>query len=558
MIGALPFYHSQPIAHAILLLATVAVVGLALGSLTYRGIALGTAGVVFAGILFGHFGEKIDHATLDFVKEFGLVLFVFTIGLQLGPGFGAALRQQGLRLNALAVAIVVLGALVAMTGAVVLRIDFAAAVGLLSGATTNTPSLGAAQQALSTIPGVSSDRAALPALAYAVAYPAGIAGIIASLLLLRWFFRIDSGREAEQFRAEQTKEIEPLERLNLVVENQRLENLPLRDIPGRRETGVIISRVRQAGNGQTSVATDDTRLHVGDVLLAVGTQSGLRQFAIVVGRQSEEDLLNSGVGVTARRVVVTHKEALGQSLRELDLRQRHGVTVTRITRGDLEMAASPDLGLRFGDVVQVVGDSDDVASASATLGDSVKELNETQFIPLFIGIALGVVLGLIPISIPGMSAPVRLGLAGGPLIMGIVLSRLGHVRGLIWHMPLPANLAFRELGITLFLAAVGLKAGEKFFSTVFTQAGLIWLLCAMAVTMLPLLLVGAVARGVFKLNFTALSGLIAGSTTDPPALAFAARITKSDGPYVAYATVYPLTMLLRIVTAQTLVLLLCR
>lgn len=557
MIGALPFYYSQPIAHAILVLATVAVVGLTLGSLKYRGIALGSAGVVFAGIIFGHFGEKIDHTTLDFVKEFGLVLFVFTIGLQLGPGFGAALRQQGLKLNVLAAAIVLLGALVAVAGAFVLRIDFAAAVGLLSGSTTNTPSLGAAQQALATIPGSSPDRAALPALAYAVTYPAGIAGIIASLILLRVFFRIDPVREAEAFLAEQKKGIEPLERHSLVVENQRLQNLPLREIPGWRETGVIVSRVRHAGYSHTKVATDDTQLHVGDVLLAVGTRRGLEQFTLVIGRKCDEDLMQSTGRVTSRRVVVTHKEALGQSLRELGLRQRHGVNVTRITRGDLEMAASPDFPLRFGDVVQVVGAPDDVASAGAMLGDSVKALNETQFIPMFIGIALGVVLGLIPISIPRMSAPVRLGLAGGPLIMGILLSRLGHIRGLIWHMPLSANLAFREMGITLFLAAVGLKAGEKFFATVFTQTGVIWLLCGIAITMLPLLIVGCIGRAVFKLNYTTLSGLIAGSTTDPPALAFATMLTKSDSPHVAYATVYPLTMLLRIVTAQALVLLLC-
>jgi putative transport protein len=316
--------------------------------------------------------------------------------------------------------------------------------------------------------------------------------------------------------------------------------------------------VRHTGNGATSVATDETRLHGGDVLLAVGTRRGLEQFARVVGRASAEDLMKAPGQVTARRVVVTDKAALGRSLRELALRQRHGVTLTRVTRGDLEMVAGPELRLRFGDVVQVVGEPDDVAAATAMLGDSLKKLNETQFIPLFIGIALGVTIGLIPIPLPGMSAPVRLGLAGGPLIVGIVLSRLGHIRGLVWHMPLPANLAFRELGITLFLAAVGLTAGERFFTTVLTRTGLLWLLCAVLVATVPLLLVGAIARAAMNMNYTTISGLIAGSTTDPPALAFAGLLAQSEGPHLAYATVYPLTMLLRIVAAQGLVMLLCR
>jgi putative transport protein len=558
MLGLVPINQSQPVAHAIFLLAAVCVAGLALGSLKYRGIALGTAGVVFAGILIGHFGERIDHATLDFVKEFGLVLFVFTIGLQLGPGFLAALREQGLRLNLLAASIVIGGALVAVIGAMILGIDFAAALGLFSGATTNTPSLGAAQQALATLPGFSADRAALPALAYAVAYPAGIGGIIGSLLALRWFFGIDAVREAEEYHADQRRNVEPLERLNLVVENAGLDNVPLGQVPGRRETGVVVSRVRRAGNGETHVATEGTTLHTGDLLLAVGTGRGLEQFTRIVGRASGEDLLKSAGPVTSRRVVVTRKAVLGKTVVELGLDARYGVTVTRVTRGDLEMTAVPDLRLRFGDVLQVVGDPDGVASVTPLLGDSTKQLNETQFIPLFVGIAIGVLVGVMPIPIPGMTVPVRLGLAGGPLITGIVLSRLGHVRNLVWHMPLSANLAFRELGITLFLAAVGLKAGEKFFATVWTRTGLLWFLCALAITTMPLLVVGAIARGMFKLNYTTLSGLIAGSTTDPPALAFAGMLTKSDGPQVAYATVYPITMLLRILAAQGLALALCR
>jgi putative transport protein len=374
MLGALPITQTHPVAYAIFVLATVCVAGLALGSLKYRGIALGTAGVVFAGIIIGHFGARVDHATLDFVKEFGLVLFVFTIGLQLGPGFVAALREQGLRLNLLAAAIVGGGALVAVVGAMILRIDYAAALGLFSGATTNTPSLGAAQQALGTLPGFPAERAALPALAYAVAYPAGVAGIIGSMLGLRWFFRIDPAREAEAFGEEQRKKVEPLERINLVVENAGLDNLPLAKVPGRRETGVVISRVRDARTGETHVATAGTTLHLGDVLLAVGTREGLEQFTRIIGRASDQDLAKSAGPVTSRRVVVTRNAVLGKSLAEIGLGKQFGVTVTRVNRGGLEMMAGPGLRLRFGDVLQVVGDPGDLAAITPLLGDSTKRL----------------------------------------------------------------------------------------------------------------------------------------------------------------------------------------
>jgi putative transport protein len=558
MLAAVQISQTQPIAHAILVLSGVAVIGLAVGSVKFRGISLGSAGVLFAGIVFGHFGERIEHSVLDFVKEFGLVLFVFTIGLQLGPGFIAALRQQGLKLNLLAVAIVLGGALSAGIGAKLLGIDFAASLGIFSGATTNTPSLGASQQALMTLPDFPSDRAALPALAYAVSYPVGIAGIIFSLLALRAIFGIDSVKEAEAFRAEQQKGSEPLERMNLIIENQSLAGISVGEIPGLRETGVTVSRVRSAGAVEVRRAAADTAMHVGDVLLAVGTRHGLEKFALVVGRACDDDLMHSPGSVATRRIVITRKAVLGKTIAELGLEHLHAVTVTRISRGDLEMSAVPDLRLRFGDVIQIVGEAGALDETSELAGNSVKAMNETHFIPLFLGIALGVFVGIIPIRFPGLPVPVRLGLAGGPLILGIVLSRLGHIGNLVWHVPHNANMAFRELGITLFLAAVGLIAGEKFFASVFSHTGLLWLCCAMVTTIVPLVVVGGIARGLMKLNFTTISGLIAGSTTDPPALAFAGLLAKSDGPYVAYATVYPMTMLLRILTAQSLALLLCR
>ncbi|HSH16461.1 MAG TPA: putative transporter [Verrucomicrobiae bacterium] len=551
-------HASHPVAHAIGALALVSLTGLAFGNLKLRGIGLGSAGVLFAGIVFGHFarqmGQPVDHHLLDFVREFGLVLFVFTIGLQLGPGFFASLRQQGLKLNGLAAAIVLSGAATAALMGWLLHIDFAAVLGLFSGATTNTPSLGAAQQALASLPTVGAERAALPALAYAVSYPLGITGIITSLLVVKKWFAIDLTRERAAFEAEQHRDLEPLERRTLIIENPNFDNVPLSEVPGRRETGVNISRLRSAGSDQVRTPRGDTVLHRGDTLLAVGTRTALDRFQRIIGRKSDEDLLNVPSQVTQRRVVVTHKQVLGKTVQELGLEHLHGVVVTRITRADLEMSAVPDLRLQFGDLLQIVGETTGLDRATDVLGNSTKDLQATHFIPLFTGIALGVLLGTLPFAFPGIPQPVRLGLAGGPLIIAILLSRIGHFGTLVWHMPVNTNLAFRELGITLFLAAVGITAGEKFFGTVFTQTGLIWLLAAAVITMLPLLVVAFIGRRWLKMNFLTLSGLMAGSMTDPPALAFAANISKSDAPSVSYATVYPLTMLLRILCGQGLAL----
>jgi putative transport protein len=553
----LQMHAAQPVAHAIGVLSLVCVAGMAVGSLKVRGVGLGTAGVLFAGILTGYFAKPVDHATLEFVKEFGLILFVFTIGLQLGPGFLAALRQQGLALNALAATVVVLGALTAPILGWLLGIDPAAVLGVLSGATTNTPSLGAAQQTLTTLPGVSLDRQELPALAYAVTYPVAIAGIISTLLALKSLFRIDPLKEAEAFAAEQRRGAEPVERRTLMVENPNLEGVKVEAVPGRREMGVKVSRIRRAGESEVRLAAGGTVLKKGDRIVAVGTGVMLERFEQIVGRRSDEDLLQAPGGVISSRVLVTSKRALGKTVGELGLDHLFGVIVTRMTRADLEMSAVQDLHLRFGDVLQVVGDQASIQKAAGFLGNSLKEFNETHFIPLFIGITLGIALGTVPMAVPGLPQPLRLGLAGGALIVALVLGRMGRIGPLALHMPANVNLAFREFGIALFFAAVGLMAGAKFFSTVFSPMGALWLFAGLLVTVPPLLVVGVFARAVLKKNFVALSGLLAGSMTDPPALAFASNISRSDAPTVSYATVYPLTMVLRILSAQLLVLLLC-
>ncbi len=532
------------------MLAAVCVAGMALGSLKFKGVGLGTAGVLFAGILAGHFGEPLDHHTLEFVKEFGLILFVFTIGLQLGPGFFAALRQQGVKLNVLAAAIVVSGAVSAPLIGWLAGFDPAAVLGIFSGASTNTPSLGAGSQTLSSLPGIAPERLTLPALAYAVTYPAAIIGIIGTLLLLKRIFRIEPVREAAEFSAKHRRSSIPLERRTLVVTNPNLAGLRLHQVPGRMETGVTISRIRQGG--KTAVATDATVVQPDDLLTVVGTRAGLEQFERVVGRHTEEDLALDASPLTFRRVVVTDRSVLGKTVGELNLSERFHVAVTRVTRADIEMSAVPGLKLQFGDQLQITGNAEDLEQAAAAVGNSLKDLNETHFIPFFIGIALGIVLGTLPIAFPGLPQPVKLGLAGGPLIVALILGRVGRIGRQVWHMPVNTNLAFREFGIALFFAAVGLSAGAKFFATVFSTTGLQWLAAGIFVTVVPLLLIGIFARRVWKLNYMDLSGLIAGSMTDPPALAFASNIAGSDAPAVAYATVYPLTTLLRILAAQVL------
>ncbi|RYD35354.1 MAG: putative transporter [Verrucomicrobiaceae bacterium] len=548
-------HQTQPVAHAVGVLAFVCVLGLSMGSLKFRGVGLGTAGVLFAGILVGHFGKPLNSQTLGFVKEFGLILFVFTMGLQLGPGFFATLRQQGVKLNILAAAVVILGAAGAPLAGWLAGFDPAVVLGVFAGASVNIPSLGAATQALGTLPGISPERLGLPALACAVTYPVAIAGSIASLLILKRLFRIDSAREDADYAERHRRVVEPLERRTLRVTNPKLDGLFLREIPGRLESRVTVSRVRHAD--KTVPATDATVIHLGDRMLVIGTSAGLEQFERVIGDRSDEDLILSESSITFRRVAVTDRSVLGRTVGELSLDDRFGVAVTRVTRADLEMSAVPGLRLQFGDQMQIVGAPGDLDKAASALGNSLKDLNETHFIPFFIGLVLGVALGTLPIAVPGLPQPVKLGLAGGPLIVALLLGRIGRIRRQVWHMPVNTNLAFREFGIVLFFATVGLEAGAKFFATAFSATGLQWLLAGACVSMLPLMLIGWFARNVWKMNFIDITGLLAGSTTNPPALAFASSLAGSTAPNVAYATVYPLTTLLRILFAQILAILLC-
>lgn len=541
-------FSPQSVAWSVFVIMLVAAGGLALGNLKIAGINLGIAGVLFSGILFGHFGVEINHETLEFLRDFGLILFVYSIGTQVGPGFFSSFRKQGIRLNLLAASVVLGGVAMTLAMAKFAGFDIPVAVGMYAGAVTNTPSLAAAQQSLAASAPEAADAASV---GYALAYPGAILGIILTMLLIRRLFAEQAEKDLLEMHAE--KGASALTHASIAVENKNLEGLKIKDIPGIAELGVVVSRVYHAG--QLVVAHDDTVVHSGDLLLAVGSEEVLRKFILVVGSRSETDLKKLPSRILHSRVIVTRKEVIGRTLDELNLESQYDVVATRVARADVEFLVSDSYVLQFADNLVIVGEEAAVAKAAALLGNSPKDLNHPQLIPAFIGIAAGVLLGSVPIAIPGLSAPVKLGLAGGPLIMAIVLSYIQHIGPLNWYLPPAGNLMLRELGITLFLACVGLKAGGRFFETLLGGSGAKIVLLSFLITVVPIAAVGIFAKARYRLNYMSLCGALAGSMTDPPALAFANAMSPSNLSAMSYATVYPLVMILRVISAQVMVLL---
>jgi putative transport protein len=542
------------IAHVILLLGVVIIVGMALGRIRFLGVSFGIAGVLFAGIATAHLGLPMNDAVIDFVRDFGLILFVYTVGLQVGPGFFASLRRQGLHLNLLAVGVVLLGVLLTVGATLGLHVPPAVAVGILAGAVTNTPSLGAAQQALNDA--VGPEAARLPGVGYAVAYPIGVIGLILALVLLRYLFRINLRRESESFSQEQTRLFPAPQALNLEVRNPELKGKPLTVVNEVLHSNIVISRLWRAGVVQTP--GNDTCLEPGDVLLAVGLAGDLERLRILIGGESERDLRQAPGPLTVQSVIVTRKKVTGKSLAELQLRSRYGVSITRIRRAGIEFVPSYGVTLQFGDHLTVVGEEAVIRKLAEEVGDSPRRLEIPDVLPIFLGIAVGVLLGSLPIRLPGVPAPLKLGMAGGPLIVSILLSRLGSVGRISTYVSASANLMLREVGIVLFLACVGLRAGTSFLPTLASGQGLQWLGIGAVITLVPVLCVALFSRLVLKKNYLVLLGLLAGAMTDPPALAFANDYAGSDAPAVTYATVYPLVTFLRILSAQLLVLFLVR
>jgi putative transport protein len=545
------------VAQVMLMLSLVAVLGLALGELRFGGIGLGIAGVLFAGIGVGHgaklAGISLDAAMLDFVREFGLILFVYSIGIQVGPGFFSALKRSGLALNLLAIGLVVMGVLMAVAIHLGFGLPLPVVLGLFSGAVTNTPSLGAAQQVLKEV-GASPDALGLPSLGYAMAYPFGIAGILLTMLGLRAVFRLDAVAAANSFEERRRGEVAAVETMNVMLRNADLDGRTIGDLKELAEAGVIVSRMMR--QGRLRVPHNGTRLEAGDILHLVGCRQGLERMQDVLGPQTDQPLTTKGTDLAWARIVVTNSSVLGRTVAGLNVEDTNDVRISRVVRSGVELVASSTLRLEFGDIVNVIGRPDHIQVVTGVFGNSERRLQQVHLVPMFLGIALGMLLGSIPLAVPGMPAPLKLGLAGGPLIAAIVLARIGHVGPLVWFMPPVANTVLRELGIVLFLAVVGFRSGDRFIDTLINGDGLSWMACGALITIVPLTVTALIGHLFMRMNYLSLCGLLAGGMTDPPALAFANALTPSEAPALAYATVYPLVMCLRIIAPQVMVLML--
>ncbi len=546
----------SPVGLATAALALSGALGLLLGGLNWRGIGLGIGGVLFAGLFVGHWtsvaGLHLAPEMLEFVREFGLIIFVFTIGIQVGPGFFASLQRAGLQFNILAAAIVILGVATTVALHFLADIPVPALVGLMSGAVTNTPGLGAATQVLKDS-GVPSEVISEASLGYAVAYPFGILGILLTMIAVRQVLAIRIEREEAEFEATRARGgSKELPALNVVVRNPNLEGLELGEVPDLYDQGVVVSRLKR---GEVLMhPLRSMALHMGDVLHLVGPAEKLHAMVLILGEEVDVSLTSTkGTQLSWQRVAVTAQKALGKHIRDLGLEER-SVSISRVTRAGTQLPVEPDLSLQFGDILTVVGAPADIEAVKPLFGDQVKSLDLVQFSGVFFGILLGVILGSIPIAFPGLPAPLKLGLAGGPLVAAILLSRIGFLGPFVFFMPPVANHALRELGIVLFLSAVGLKAGGQFVETMIHGPGLQWMLYGMVITLVPLLIVGFVARVVYRVNYLSLSGVLAGSMTDPPALAFANGMSTSAAASVGYASVYPLVMCMRILAPQIIVL----
>lgn len=539
------------------LLALVAVIGLWIGHFKIKGVGLGIGGVLFGGILVAHFttqyGIKLDSHTLHFVQEFGLILFVYTIGIQVGPGFFASLRQSGLTLNGLGILIVALGALVTILIYKFADIPLDVALGIYSGAVTNTPSLGAGQQILSEL-GMSQTTSNM-GMAYAMAYPFGICGILLSMWLIRLFFKIKVDEEAANFEKESGHDKEALKSMSLKVTNTNLNGIHLIEIPGFDDEDVVCSRLKRGE--LVIVPKADTDVQLGDILHLVGNPEGLKKMHLIIGEEVDVPVASLSGEIRSERVVVTNEKVLGKKIRHLGIHQKYGVVISRLNRAGVELVPTAHTTLQFGDVLHMVGKTDILNQAISVIGNAKQKLLQVQMLPVFIGIGLGVLLGSIPFYIPGFPVALKLGLAGGPLVVALILARIGSIGKLYWFMPPSANLALREIGIVLFLAVVGLKSGGSFVDTLTNGSGLEWMGYGIFITLVPLMIVGVIARLYAKLNYLSLCGLLAGSMTDPPALAFANELKEGSGAAsLSYATVYPLTMFLRIISPQLLAILL--
>ncbi len=548
---------ASSIAYVVLLYAFVIALGVRLGKIKIFGVSLGVTFVLFVGLVMGHFGYGINAEILHFVREFGLILFIFSIGLQVGPGFFSSFKEGGMRLNGLAVLVITLNIGVALSifyG--VGNINITDLVGILSGAVTNTPGLGAAQQTLLEVQGAGeATRQSVQGMSmgYAAAYPLGVVGIILSMILLKIFFKIKLENETKNIEIENEQSQLKPHVVTYEVSNKLINGVSILKLHDIIERNFVVSRLKTT-DGEIIIPNSQTILHEGDLMLCVLSVQDEDIMKSVIGPQIEMDWDANPGPVVSRRILITKSDFNGRKIGSLRLRMGYKLNATRVNRAGVDLLASPNLPLQVGDRLTVVGNIDDINRLATKLGNSMKRLNEPNMVTLFIGIFFGILVGSIPIAFPGMSVPMKLGLAGGPLVVAILIGRFGYKMHLVTYTSSSASLLLREIGICLFLASVGLSSGARFAETVFNTQGMMWVLYGFAITLIPLIIVSIIARSRYKLNYYTIMGLVSGSCTDPPALAYANKTANNDAPAVAYSTVYPLTMFLRVITAQILIL----
>lgn len=547
--------NPNSIAHIVALYAFVIAAGVLLGKIKFFGISLGVTFVLFVGILAGHFGFTGNPTILSFLQDFGLILFVFCIGLQVGPSFFSSFKRGGITLNLLAVGIVFLNIAVALILYFALqgRIDIPMMVGILCGAVTNTPGLGAANEALQQLHYQGPEIA----MGYACAYPLGVMGIILSMIIIRYICRVDVKQDSEEIQKEEeaNPHMKPYT-ISLKVQNEALSGKTLSQVQNFLARDFVCTRIIQDGHMITPNA--NTVLRLGDRMFLVCAEDDSEAIMAFIGPKIEQDwdaTNQQDKPMVSRRILVTQPNINGKTLGELHFSSMYGVNVTRVNRSGMDLFAARQLRLQVGDRVMVVGPQDAIERVANLLGNQLRRLDHPNIVTIFVGILCGILFGSLPIAIPGMPTPVKLGLAGGPLIISILIGRFGHKVKLVTYTTMSANLMLREVGLVLFLASVGIKAGENFVQMVVEGDGVLYVGIGFLITFIPLLITGIVARWHHRVNYFTLMGLIAGSNTDPPALAYANQIAGNDAPAVGYSTVYPLTMFLRILTAQLLVLL---
>lgn len=547
--------NPNSIAHIVALYAFVIAAGVLLGKIKFFGISLGVTFVLFVGILAGHFGFTGNPAILSFVQDFGLILFVFCIGLQVGPSFFSSFKRGGITLNLLAVGIVFLNIAVALILYFALqgRVDIPMMVGILCGAVTNTPGLGAANEALQQLHYQGPEIA----MGYACAYPLGVMGIILSMIIIRYICRVDVQRDSDEIQKEEeaNPHMKPYT-ISLKVQNEALSGKTLSQVQNFLARDFVCTRIIQDGHMITPNA--NTVLRLGDRMFMVCAEDDSEAIMAFIGPKIEQDwdaTNQQDKPMVSRRILVTQPNINGKTLGELHFSSMYGVNVTRVNRSGMDLFAARQLRLQVGDRVMVVGPQDAIERVANLLGNQLRRLDHPNIVTIFVGILCGILFGSLPIAIPGMPTPVKLGLAGGPLIISILIGRFGHKVKLVTYTTMSANLMLREVGLVLFLASVGVKAGENFVQMVVEGDGVLYVGLGFLITFIPLIITGIIARWHHRVNYFTLMGLIAGSNTDPPALAYANQIAGNDAPAVGYSTVYPLTMFLRILTAQLLVLL---